>query len=114
MYEHSKINEINNIYIMYEKRELTRYTKSELTSRYGGNRVKIINKVSIVLLIAVWPLALLLPDWAFRENNWIENIEALILLGGFVMTVKWSMSGASLYAVALAECGGIIFSGTGS
>lgn len=43
--------------------------------------MKIINKVSIVLLIAVWPLALLLPDWAFWENNWIENIEALILLG---------------------------------
>ena len=56
--------------------------------------MKIINKVSIVLLIAVWPLALLLPDWAFWENNWIENIEALILLGGFVMTLKWSMSGA--------------------
>lgn len=57
--------------------------------------MNIINKVSIVLLIAVWPLALLLPDWAFWENNWIENIEALILLGGFVMTVKWSISGSS-------------------
>lgn len=56
--------------------------------------MKIINKVSIVLLIAVWPLAFLLPDWAFWENNWIENIEALILLGGFLMTVRWSMLGS--------------------
>ncbi len=56
--------------------------------------MKIINKVSIVLLIVVWPLAFLLPGWAFWENNWIENIEALILLGGFLMTVKWSFLGA--------------------
>ena len=56
--------------------------------------MKIINKSKHSAANSRLAVSLTFTRLGFLGNNWIENIEALILLGGFVMTVKWSMSGA--------------------
>lgn len=45
-----------------------------------------VNIITFLLIIATIPLGIYLPKWVFWENNWVENMQALVLLGAFCLT----------------------------
>lgn len=51
-----------------------------------------INIITFVLIMATVPMGLVLPEWVFWENNWIENIQAIVLFGAFLMNLKWAFT----------------------
>ncbi|MDY3974021.1 hypothetical protein [uncultured Veillonella sp.] len=51
--------------------------------------MKLINCITILALIAMSPLGILLPEQYFWENELFENMEALVLFGGCVLSFIW-------------------------
>ena len=45
--------------------------------------------VSVLLLVLLFPVALTLPEEYSFENHLIENLQVVVLLGGFVMTLRF-------------------------
>lgn len=50
-----------------------------------------VNIITFLLIIATIPLGIYLPKWVFWENNWVENMQALVLLGAFLFNMSWAM-----------------------
>lgn len=50
-----------------------------------------VNIVTFLFLLAAIPLAICLPKWAFWENHWVENMQAVVLLGACLFNFVWAI-----------------------
>lgn len=47
----------------------------------------------LIILVAAYPLALILPSWVSWENGPVENLQALVLLWGMIQALLYQRSG---------------------